>query len=90
MPTCTGCAILTQLEARLRDSVTEHGRCTSELYKFVGTAMFGASFGKCKQAHRRYLELKEAVREHGETHRCSDSWLSHLASRAVPVDEKKP
>jgi hypothetical protein len=51
--------------------------------------MFGAAFGKCKRAHRRYLELKEEVREHDETHRYPDSWLSQLASRAVQAEEKK-
>jgi hypothetical protein len=83
----TGCRVLVRLKANLNDAFTEYDRCVDELQQFSGSPLFGPALQKCTLARRRYLELKEAVREHEETHLCTHHFFQRETSRRAQPDD---
>jgi hypothetical protein len=83
----TGCEVLVRLKANLNSAFAEYDRCVDELQQFADSSLFGPALQKCTLARRRYLELKEAVREHEETHRCTHPFFQRETSRNAQPDE---
>src|SRR5262249_3270121 len=71
-----GCAIFVNLTDKMTDSLAEYSLYVYELHRAVDSPLFSSALAKCGLARGRYMELKEAVREHEETHHCSGSSVS--------------
>jgi hypothetical protein len=79
MPAYAGCDVSINLAEELRGCLSEYSLCVYELHKAASGPLFSSALTKCRKARGRYVELKEAIREHEKTHHCSGLSVSEYS-----------